>query len=202
MSPSGSDVMQEKEADTPVVWNDLDGLRTHLEGVLERSTLEGVNAHQALQLQVQGTATNVAMMQAQFTTFQQSIDQLTQSLAALRQPIAPPLVQPADDFVDDDSVHDNANLLGPNDVGVVLDNRVGYHQSLVPDAYSLLRTIIWGSQSSRYPILMAKVMWKITLLGSSGSRHSGVCMVTLKIKRSDLRPPNLMAIHCVGGIIF
>jgi hypothetical protein len=48
MSPSGADVMQEKETDTPVVWNDLEGLRTHLEGVLERSTHEGVNAHQAL----------------------------------------------------------------------------------------------------------------------------------------------------------
>jgi hypothetical protein len=60
MSPSGSDFMQEKEADTPVVWNDLEGLRTHLEG--ERSALEGVNAHQALQLQVQGTAANVATM--------------------------------------------------------------------------------------------------------------------------------------------
>jgi hypothetical protein len=69
MSPSGSDFMQEKEADTPVVWNDLEGLRTHLEGVLERSALEGMNAHQALQLQVQGTAANVAMIKAQFTTF-------------------------------------------------------------------------------------------------------------------------------------
>jgi hypothetical protein len=100
-----------------VVWNDLEGLRTHLEGVLGRSALEGVNAHQALQLQVQGTAANVATMQAQFTTFQQSIDQLTQSLAVLRQPSAPPLVQPADDFADDASVHDNANLLGPNGRG-------------------------------------------------------------------------------------
>jgi hypothetical protein len=62
MSPSGSDMMQEKEADTPVVWNDLEGLRSHLEGVLERSAHEGVNAHQALQLQVQGTAENVATM--------------------------------------------------------------------------------------------------------------------------------------------
>jgi hypothetical protein len=69
MSPSGADVMQEKETDTPVVWNDLEGLRTHLEGVLERSTHEGVNAHQALQLQVQGTTKNVTAMQAQFTTF-------------------------------------------------------------------------------------------------------------------------------------
>jgi hypothetical protein len=76
-----------------------------------------MNTHQALQLQVQGTTANVTTMQAQFTTFQQSIDQLTQSLAALRQPIAPPLVQPADDFADDDSVHDNANLLGPNGRG-------------------------------------------------------------------------------------
>jgi hypothetical protein len=44
MSPSGSDMMQEKEADTHVVWNDLEGLRTHLEGVLERSALEGVDS--------------------------------------------------------------------------------------------------------------------------------------------------------------
>jgi hypothetical protein len=76
--------MQEKEADTPMVCSDLEGPRTHLEGVLERSAHEGVNAHQALQLQAQGTTENVAAMQAQFTTFQQSIDQLTQSLAALR----------------------------------------------------------------------------------------------------------------------
>jgi hypothetical protein len=39
---------------------------------------------------------------------------LTQSLAALYHPFAPPLVQPADDFANDDSVHDNSNLLGPN----------------------------------------------------------------------------------------
>jgi hypothetical protein len=45
MSPSGSDMMHENEADTPVVWNHLEGLRTHLEGVLERSAHEGVNAH-------------------------------------------------------------------------------------------------------------------------------------------------------------
>jgi hypothetical protein len=100
-----------------VVWNDLECLRTHQEGVLEHSAREGVNAHQALKLQVQGTAANVATMQAQFTTFQQSIDQLTQSLAVLRRPIAPPLVQPADELADDDSVHDNANLLGPNGCG-------------------------------------------------------------------------------------
>jgi hypothetical protein len=125
--------MHEKEADTPVVWNDLEGLRTHLEGVLERSALEGVNAHQALQLQVQGTTENVATMQAQFTTFQQSIDRLTQSLAALRQPIVPLPVQPAADFADDDSVHDNANLLGPMLMGVVLDNMVSPHMSLMPD---------------------------------------------------------------------
>jgi hypothetical protein len=43
-------------------------------------------------------------------------------------------------------------------MGVVLDNMVGHHQSLVPDVYSMLRTIIWGSQSSRYPDLMAKMM--------------------------------------------
>jgi hypothetical protein len=42
---------------------------------------------------------------------------LTQFLAALRQPIAPPLVPPADEFADDDSVHDNANLIGPNGRG-------------------------------------------------------------------------------------
>jgi hypothetical protein len=74
MSPSRSDMMQEKETDTPVVWNDLEGLRSRLEGVLEHSAHEGVNAHQALQLQVQGTAENVATMHAQFTTFYQSID--------------------------------------------------------------------------------------------------------------------------------
>jgi hypothetical protein len=45
MPPSGSDVMQEKEANTLVVRNDLEGLRTHLEGVLEHSAHESVNAH-------------------------------------------------------------------------------------------------------------------------------------------------------------
>jgi hypothetical protein len=50
--------------------------------------------------------------------------------------------------------------------------------------------------------LMAKVMWKITLHGSYVSRHCGICMLTLKLKRSDLRPQNLMAMHCVGGIKF
>jgi hypothetical protein len=45
-----------------MVWKDLEGLRTHLEGVLEHSALEGVNGHQALQLQVQGTAANVTTM--------------------------------------------------------------------------------------------------------------------------------------------
>jgi hypothetical protein len=42
---------------------------------------------------------------------------LTQSLAVLHHPVAPPLVQPADELADDDSVHDNTNLLGPNGRG-------------------------------------------------------------------------------------
>jgi hypothetical protein len=102
MSSSAYDVMQEKEADTPVVWTDFVGLRTHLEGVLENSPQEAVNAHQTLQLKLQGTTETVQAMQAQFTTFQQSLDQLNQSIAALRNPVAPPPMQPADDFVDDD----------------------------------------------------------------------------------------------------
>jgi hypothetical protein len=48
MSTSGYDVMQEKDGDTPVVWTDFVGLRTHLEGVLERSTADAMNAHQQL----------------------------------------------------------------------------------------------------------------------------------------------------------
>jgi hypothetical protein len=31
-------------------------------------------------------------------------------------------------------------------VGMVLDNKVGHHQSLVPNVYSLLRTIIWEAK--------------------------------------------------------
>jgi hypothetical protein len=50
MSTSGYDVMQEKDGDTPVVWTDFVGLCTHLEGVLDRSTVDTVNAHQQLQL--------------------------------------------------------------------------------------------------------------------------------------------------------
>jgi hypothetical protein len=106
--------MQEKDGDTPIVWTDFVGLCTHLEGVLDHSTADAVTAHQQLQFKVQGTADTVQAMQAQFTTFQHSIDQLNQSLAELRRPIVPPAVQPAADFVDDDSVHDNATLLGPN----------------------------------------------------------------------------------------
>jgi hypothetical protein len=82
--------------------------------VLESSTQEAVNSHQALQLKVQGTIETIQAMQALFTTFQQSLDQLNQSIATLRNPVAPPPMQPADDFVDDDSVHGNANLLGHN----------------------------------------------------------------------------------------
>jgi hypothetical protein len=110
MSASDYDVMQDKDADTPMVWKDFVGLCNHLEGVLESSTQKAVNAHQELQLQVKGTTKNIIAMQAQFTTFQQSIDQLTQSLATLRHTIALPPVWPADD----ESVHDNANLLIPN----------------------------------------------------------------------------------------
>jgi hypothetical protein len=42
------DVMHDKDADTPVVWKDFVGLHNHLEGVLESSTQEAVNAHQEL----------------------------------------------------------------------------------------------------------------------------------------------------------
>jgi hypothetical protein len=84
--------MQEKDGDTLVVWTDFLGLRTHLEGVLERSTADAVNAHQQLQFKVQGTTDTVQAMQAQFTTFLHSIDLLNQSLAELRQPIVPPRV--------------------------------------------------------------------------------------------------------------
>jgi hypothetical protein len=38
MSASDSDVMQKKDVDTPMVWKDFEGLRTHLEAVLESST--------------------------------------------------------------------------------------------------------------------------------------------------------------------
>jgi hypothetical protein len=48
MSASYYDVMQKKDADTLVVWKDFEGLRTHLEGVVEISTQEAINAHQAL----------------------------------------------------------------------------------------------------------------------------------------------------------
>jgi hypothetical protein len=142
-------------------------------------------------LQVKGTTENVTAMQAQFITFQQSINQLTQSLVELHRTIAPQPPQPADD--------DNANLLAPMPVGVVLDNRVGHHQSSVPDMYYLLRMIFLGSQSSQYPDLMVKVMWRITLLGSSRLRHCGVCMLTLKIRRSNLRPQKFMAMHALVG---
>jgi hypothetical protein len=64
MSTSGYDVMQEKDGDTHVVWIDFVGLRTHLEGVLERSTTDAVNAHQQLQFKVQGTADTIQAMQA------------------------------------------------------------------------------------------------------------------------------------------
>jgi hypothetical protein len=45
MSASAYDVMQEKDADTPMVWKKFVGLRTHLEGVLESSTQEAVTTH-------------------------------------------------------------------------------------------------------------------------------------------------------------
>jgi hypothetical protein len=62
-------VLREKDSETHVVWKGFVGLRTHLKGVLERSTQEAVNAHQELQLQVKGTTKNVAAMQAWFTMF-------------------------------------------------------------------------------------------------------------------------------------
>jgi hypothetical protein len=55
MSASDYDVMQDKDADTPMVWNDFVELHNHLEGVLESSTQEALNAHQELQVQVKGT---------------------------------------------------------------------------------------------------------------------------------------------------
>jgi hypothetical protein len=48
MSTSGYDVMQEKDGDTLVVWTDFVGLRTHLDGVLECSTVDTLNAYQQL----------------------------------------------------------------------------------------------------------------------------------------------------------
>jgi hypothetical protein len=51
MSTSGYDVMQEKDGDTPVVWTDFVGLRTHLEGVLDRSTADAVTATSATPVQ-------------------------------------------------------------------------------------------------------------------------------------------------------
>jgi hypothetical protein len=51
--------MQEKDGDTPVVWTDFVELRTHLEGVLEHSTADTVNAHQQLQFKVQETTDTV-----------------------------------------------------------------------------------------------------------------------------------------------
>jgi hypothetical protein len=56
--------MQDKDADKPVVWKDFVGLHNHLEGVLESSTQEVVDAHQQLQLQVKDTTENITAMQA------------------------------------------------------------------------------------------------------------------------------------------
>jgi hypothetical protein len=69
VSASDYDVMQKKDADTHVVWKDFDDMRTHVEGVLESSTQEAVNVHQALQLKVHDNTENIIAMQTQFTTF-------------------------------------------------------------------------------------------------------------------------------------
>jgi hypothetical protein len=150
---------------------------------------------------VQGTTETVQAMQAQFTTFQQSIDQLTQSLVALRQPVVPPHVQPTDEFANDDSVQDNANLLGPNARGRGLGQ-----QARPPPVLGAQRVLpaeddYQGKPKFSIPQLDGEVMWRITLLGSSGLRHCGVYMLTLKIRRSNFLSQNLMAMHRVGGII-
>jgi hypothetical protein len=54
----------------------------------------------------------------------------------LRAPVGPPPVQPADEFADDDSVHDSANLLGPNARGHGLG-----HQGRPPPVLGARRVI-------------------------------------------------------------
>jgi hypothetical protein len=202
MSPSGYDVMQEKEDDTPVVWKDFVGLCTHLDGVLEHSTQEVMDAHQQLQLQVKGTSENITAMQDQFTTFQQSIDQLTQSVAALHQPVAPPLVQPADEFANDDSVHDNANLLGPNGHGCGPGQ-----QGWPPPVFGARRVLpakddYLGKPKFSIPRFDGKgdvedyLTWELRI-ETLWHLHAYT-----KEKRAGLHAQNLMTMHCVGGIIF
>jgi hypothetical protein len=108
-------------------------------------------------------------------------------------------VQPADD----DRVHYNTNLLGPNGRGHVLGQQgrlplvLGARRVIPAEDYYL------GKPKFLIPHFDGKGDVEDYLtFRSSRSRHSGICMFTLKIKRSDLHPQNLMAMHCVDGIIF
>src|SRR3954467_5204254 len=110
MSQSGFDVMQKQDKDAPVTWEAYEGLRDHLTGMFTKSA-DAIDTNvQAVQLKVAAPKPPAPTIHQQLAAIQQSIQQMTASVAGIQAAIV--LRQP-DAQEDDGSVHgDNAAMRG------------------------------------------------------------------------------------------
>ena len=110
MSPSGFDVLQQKEETKLATWGDIQGLCKHLEEQMTKQSAKSVEDVNAMQLELRETIETVKDIQTQMTACQNSINQLTQAVEGMH--VAAQNRAP-DELLDDDSVfNDNAALLG------------------------------------------------------------------------------------------
>lgn len=115
MSASDEIVMQKKDAATPVTWSDYEHLRDHLTGIFMKSTEDLDATVQDVQLKLTENENTVNAIRADVATVQTSVQNIQQSIDALRlvvehlQPQQPQ--QQQFDDADDDSVQgDNLNV--------------------------------------------------------------------------------------------
>ena len=112
MSSSDEIVMQKKDDNDTVTWREYEALRDHLTGIFDRNTTKTDGEIQGVRLQVIENTATVNTMQGQVTNLQTSIQQLTQSVNALRATVEQR--QPGGP-ADNDSIHgDNEDLFVAN----------------------------------------------------------------------------------------
>ena len=123
MSSSMFDVMQKKDKAIPATWGDFEGLRDHLDTQItnhvecldkkiNEQSEKVAEDMERMELQVTENTNTVKDMQGQVTNLQTNIQQLTQSVNALRATVER---RQHGDHGDDDSIHgDNEDLLGAN----------------------------------------------------------------------------------------
>ncbi|KAK1609578.1 hypothetical protein QYE76_033251 [Lolium multiflorum] len=172
---------KDKDAADLITWRDFEALRNEMrrEFRIEDDGLKG--EVQEINQKLDATNETVTAMADQMTDIQRSLRTLTMSVENLTNQ-----QQQQDEDADD------ALGRGDRPRGCV------HLAALVVD---LMMKMDWESPSFPYPSLKEELTLKNTSLGSLRLRSYGAYIrITLKIGRSSLLLPNLMAMHSVGGM--